>query len=64
MNKASLSMRVWFAGFGVLILVGIYLTGFAYVHWLLYVPVAGSFFAAASGICPSQLLVSKMLDKK
>lgn len=64
MNKASLSMRVWFAAFGLLILIGIYLTGFANVHWLLYVPVAGSFFASASGICPSQLLVSKMLDKK
>ncbi|KAB2837869.1 MAG: DUF2892 domain-containing protein [Melioribacteraceae bacterium] len=64
MNKASLSMRVWFAAFGLLILIGIYLTGFTNVHWLLYVPAAGFIFAAASGICPSQLLFSKMLDKK
>lgn len=64
MNKASLSMRVWYVAFAVLIFIGIYLTGFANVHWLLYVPVAGFVFAAASGICPSQLLVSNLLGKK
>lgn len=61
MNKASNVMRVWFAAFAVIIFLGIYLTGFAVVHWLLYVPVAGLVFAAASGICPSQLLVSKLI---
>ena len=61
MNKASNSMRVWFAAFALVILIGIYLTGFAIVHWFLYVPVVGFIFAAASGICPSQLLISKFI---
>ncbi|MBU2494862.1 MAG: hypothetical protein KJ571_19740 [Bacteroidetes bacterium] len=64
MNKASISMRVWYAAFAVVIFLGIYLTGFAVVHWLLYVPVAGFVFAAVSGICPSQLLFMKMFDSK
>lgn len=59
MDNASIAMRVWFAAFAILILIGIYLTGFAVVHWLLYVPAAGFVFAAISGICPSQILMSK-----
>jgi hypothetical protein len=34
------------------ILVGIALTGFGTVHWLLYAPVVFLVFAAVTGICP------------
>ena len=61
---ASKSMRVWFAFFGAVIWIGIYLTGFSNVHWLLYIPPAGMIFAAITGICPSQIAVFKMFDSK
>jgi len=64
MQRASLEMRVWFALFGILIWLGIYLTGFSSVHWLLYIPPAGLIFAAVTGICPSQLLVFSFFRSK
>lgn len=39
---------------------GIFLTGYNQVHWLLYVPVVGMLFAAASGICPGIVLLKKL----
>jgi hypothetical protein len=64
MQRASLEMRVWFALFGIIIWLGIYLTGFANVHWLLFVPAAGLIFAAVTGICPTQLLVFSFFRSK
>jgi hypothetical protein len=64
MQRASSEMRVWFALFGTIIWLGIYLTGFSNVHWLLYVPAAGLTFAAITGICPSQLLVFSFFRSK
>jgi len=64
MQRASLQMKVWFAFFGILIWLGIYLTGFSNVHWLLYVPAVVLIFAAVTGICPSQLLIFKIIPTK
>lgn len=64
MQKASKQMRIWFAVFGLLIWLGIYLTGFSIVHWLLYIPAVMLIFAGVSGICPSQLLVFKFFSSK
>ena len=61
---ASKAMRVWFAVFAIIIWLGIYLTGFEVVHWLLYIPPAGLTFAAITGICPTQIAVSKMMGSK
>jgi hypothetical protein len=54
------AMRMVFLTMAALILLGIWLTGFKTVHWLLYVPVAGLIFAGITGICPSYLLFSKL----
>lgn len=43
-----------------LILVGIWLTGFAKVHWFLYVPAAALLFAGLTGICPGLMLWKKL----
>ena len=64
MQRASTEMKVWFALFGIIIWVGIYLTGFSSVHWLLYVPAVALIFAAVTGICPSQLLVFRFFRSK
>jgi len=43
-----------------LIMVGIWLTGFGVVHWVLYVPVAALAFAGITGICPGYLIFRKL----
>lgn len=48
----SSALRVLFIMFALIIYLGIYLTGYSNVHWVLYVPVAALLFAAITGICP------------
>jgi hypothetical protein len=43
-----------------LILLGIWLTGFSVVHWVLYIPVAALVFAGITGICPGYLIFQKL----
>jgi len=43
-----------------LILLGIWLTGFNVVHWVLYIPVAALIFAAVTGICPGYIIMQKL----
>ncbi len=62
--KASTQMRAWFLFFGLVIWLGIYLTGISNVHWLLYIPGTGMLFAAATGICPSQIGIFKLVGSK
>ena len=54
------AMRMVFLALAALILLGIWLTGFSTVHWVLYLPVAGLVFAGATGFCPSYLLFRKV----
>ncbi len=64
MQRASSEMKVWFALFGIIIWLSIYLTGFSNVHWLLYVLAVALLFAAITRICPSQLLVFSFFRSK
>jgi hypothetical protein len=59
-NKINAAMRFFFLVVGSVVLLGIWLTGFNVVHWLLYVPVVFFYFAAVTGICPG-LIFSGML---
>ena len=54
------ALRMVFLTLAALILLGIWLTGFDTVHWLLYVPVVGLVFAGVTGFCPSYLLFRKI----
>lgn len=56
----SKSMRFFFLGSGLVIWLGIYLTGFNTVHWVSYFPAVFFIFAAITGICPG-IIFSKML---
>ena len=56
----SKAMRLFFVIFGSVIWLGIWLTGFEVVHWVLYFPAIFAYFAAITGICPG-LIISKML---
>ena len=51
-NNISAAMRFFLLVMGSVVLLGIWLTGFDKVHWLLYVPVVFFYFAAVTGICP------------
>lgn len=57
-------MRIWFGLMAALLWAGIYLSGFALVSWLLYLPAIGLTLGAVLGICPSQLAVFKLIDGK
>lgn len=52
--------RMVFLTVSVIILVGIWLTGFNKVHWFLYFPAAALFVAGATGFCPSAMLFKKL----
>ncbi len=57
------SMRFFFFGSSLVIWLGIWLSGFLNVHWLLYFPAVFFIFAAVTGICPG-IIISKMLFKE
>ena len=63
MFKASPAIRLFFAVVASVILLGVWLTGFNTVHWLLYVPVAAFYFAALTGFCPG-LIFTRMIFKE
>jgi len=54
------SMRFFFLVTGSVIWAGIWLTGFAIVHWLLYLPAIFFYFAALTGICPG-IIISRLI---
>lgn len=49
---AGRAMRFFFFFAGSVLWTGIWLTGFANVHWLLYLPATLLYFAALTAICP------------
>lgn len=54
------ALRMLFLSVAGVIAVGIWLTGFDKVHWLLYVPVAFLTFAGVTGICPGLIFWHKV----
>ena len=51
------TMQLWFAGPVVMLWLGIYLTGFEQVSFLIYLPAVMSLFAFLTGLCPGMMLV-------
>ena len=54
------AQRMLFLTVAIILSVGIWLTGFSNVHWLLYVPVALLTFAGITGICPGLIFWRKL----
>lgn len=54
------SMRFFLFVVGDVIWLGIYLTGFNTVHWVLYLPAIFLIFAAVTGICPGMFFSRKL----
>mgnify|MGYP005644263897 CR=1 FL=1 len=59
--KISNEMRLWFIGPIIMLWMGIYLTGFDLVHWLIYIPSVFAVFAFVTGLCPGMFLIRNML---
>lgn len=60
----SSAMRFFFFFSGTVIWLGIWLSGFSAVHWLLYVTPTFFYFAALSSICPGLVLSRLVLPEK
>lgn len=58
------SMRLFVFLVGSVIWAGIWLTGFATVHWLLYAPPVFFYFAAITGIFPGFIISRLILRDK
>jgi len=56
----SSALRAQFLSVAAIVFIGIYLTGFDKVHWLLYVPVIALTFAGITGICPELIFWKKV----
>jgi hypothetical protein len=54
------AIRMQFLTIALIILVGIFLTGFGEVHWFLYVPVVMFAFAGVTGVCPGMTMWKKL----
>ncbi|MCW8956647.1 MAG: hypothetical protein OQL09_07170 [Gammaproteobacteria bacterium] len=52
--------RMLYLSFSLLMLAGVWLTGFETAHWLLYVPIVFSGFAGISGFCVNLWLWKKL----
>jgi len=60
--KITKSIRLFFILLSTLLLVGIGLTGFSTVHWLLYLPAGVLMLGGIIGICPG-LFLTKLVTK-
>jgi hypothetical protein len=59
-NAMSAALRAQFISSALLVLTGIWLTGFNHAHWSLYIPVAALTFAGITGICPGLMFWKKL----
>lgn len=59
LSKMGCPMRLVFVFMSVLIWLGIFLTGFGNVHWVLYLPAIGSAVAGISGICMGATIMGR-----
>lgn len=63
MTRASKAMRFFLFNAAVLILAGLWLTGFDRVHWFAYFVPAFFLFAAVAGICPGLIMARKLFGE-
>ena len=63
-NKTSKAMRFFFLVISAGIWAGIWLTGFATTHWLLYLPGTFLLIAAVTVFCPGLIISNKLVSDK
>ncbi len=63
LQNASTPMRALFFMLAALIWIGIWLSGYNTVHWVLYLPAIALTFAAVTGICPGLHIFARLFGK-
>lgn len=58
--RISAAMRFFFLVSGSLMWLGIWLTGFDLVHWVLYIPAVTFWLAALTGLCIGMIVSRKL----
>ncbi len=65
MDKMGSAMKAFFLFVGAILWLGIWLTGFDVVNWILYLPAIFFIFSAITGICPGLIFFKGIFrDKK
>ncbi len=64
MDKMDLATKAFFLFSGLVLWLGIWLTGFDVVHWLLYLPASFFLFSALTGICPGMIFFKELFREK
>ncbi len=54
------AIRMLFIVMSLVIALGIWLSGYDQVHWLLYIPPIALMFAGITGICPGYIVSSRL----
>lgn len=62
--KVNGTMRFFFLVLGGVLWLGIWLSGFRDVHWLLYIPATFLLLAALTGICPGMFFSRLLFDRR
>lgn len=60
----SKALRMLFIIMSAVTFLGIWLTGFNTVHWVLYLPAIMLAFAGITGFCPGLMISKKILNEK
>lgn len=60
MDRMDASMKAFFLFVGLVLWVGIWLTGFEQVHWILYLPATFFLISAVTGVCPGMLFFKEV----
>ena len=63
-TRINSPMRFFFLVVSVWLWLGIWLTGFATIHWVIYIPATFFLFAAVTGICPGILISNALFSGK
>jgi len=62
--KIDPPLRMFFAMLGIVIWLGVWLTGFGVAHWLFYIPAVFLSLAAITGLCPGVFMARKLVGKE
>jgi hypothetical protein len=63
-TKIGTPMRFFFMVASAWLWLGIWLTGFTVIHWVIYIPAGFFLFAAATGICPGIIISNALFSRK
>lgn len=61
--RSGPAARLFFLTVSLVIWLGIWLTGFEIVHWVLYLPAVFLLFAAVTGYCPGMIITKTLLKE-